>query len=52
MKTDAKNELYISHPRVASRPGTGDMMLQPSRFLQELPSDLYAELRIKRSWGW
>ncbi|AOS44721.1 ATP-dependent DNA helicase PcrA [Lacunisphaera limnophila] len=50
--TRAKNELYISYPRVASRPGPGGMMLSPSRFLQELPSDLYDELRIKRSYGW
>ncbi|MEN9403257.1 MAG: ATP-dependent helicase PcrA [Verrucomicrobiota bacterium] len=50
--TRAKNELYISYPRVASRPGPGGMMLQPSRFLQELPNDLYDELRIKRTFGW
>jgi len=50
--TRAKNELYISYPRVASRAGPGGMMLQPSRFLLELSNDLYDELRIKRSWGW
>jgi DNA helicase-2/ATP-dependent DNA helicase PcrA len=50
--TRAKNELYISHPRVASRPGPGGMMLAPSRFLTELPDDLYDELKIKRSYGW
>lgn len=50
--TRAKNELYISYPRVATRAGPGGMMLQPSRFLLELPNDLYDELRIKRSWGW
>ena len=50
--TRAKNELYISYPRVASRPGPGGMMLTPSRFLQELPDDLYENLRIKRSYGW
>ncbi|MBI3887016.1 MAG: ATP-dependent helicase [Opitutae bacterium] len=50
--TRAKNELYISYPRVASRPGPGGMMLTPSRFLQELPEDLYENLRIKRSYGW
>lgn len=50
--TRAKNELYISYPRVASRAGPGGMMLQPSRFLLELPNGLYEELRIKRSWGW
>ncbi|HYC71968.1 MAG TPA: ATP-dependent helicase [Opitutaceae bacterium] len=50
--TRAKNELYLCYPRVASRAGPGGMMLQPSRFLQELPNHLYDELRIKRSWGW
>ena len=50
--TRAKNELYLSYPRVASRPGPGGMMLTPSRFIQELPTHLYEELRIKRSWGW
>jgi DNA helicase II / ATP-dependent DNA helicase PcrA len=50
--TRAKNELYISYPKVATRAGPGGMMLTPSRFLQELPEDLYEELRIKRSWGW
>jgi DNA helicase-2/ATP-dependent DNA helicase PcrA len=50
--TRAKNELYICYPRVASRPGPGGMMLTPSRFLTELPDDLYEELRIKRSYGW
>jgi DNA helicase-2/ATP-dependent DNA helicase PcrA len=28
------------------------MMRSPSRFLQELPEDLYEELRIRRSYGW
>ncbi|MBP6864042.1 MAG: ATP-dependent helicase [Candidatus Didemnitutus sp.] len=50
--TRAKNELYISHPRVATRAGPGGMMLQQSRILTELPNNLYDELRIKRSWGW
>jgi DNA helicase-2/ATP-dependent DNA helicase PcrA len=50
--TSAKNELYISYPKVASRAGPGGMMLTPSRFLEELPEGLYEELRIKRSYGW
>jgi len=50
--TRAKNELYISYPRVATRAGPGGMMLTPSRFLTELDDDLYEELRIKRSYGW
>jgi DNA helicase-2/ATP-dependent DNA helicase PcrA len=50
--TRAKNELYITYPRVASRPGPGGMMLQQTRFLSELPDGLYDELKIKRSYGW
>jgi DNA helicase-2/ATP-dependent DNA helicase PcrA len=50
--TRAKNELYLSFPRVAARPGPGGLMLAPSRFIQELPENLYEELRIKRSYGW
>jgi DNA helicase-2/ATP-dependent DNA helicase PcrA len=50
--TRAKNELYISYPKIATRAGPGGMMLAPSRFLQELPTDLYDELRIKRSYCW
>jgi DNA helicase-2/ATP-dependent DNA helicase PcrA len=34
--TRARNELYLSYPKIASRPGPGGMMLTPSRFLQEL----------------
>ena len=50
--TRAKNELYISYPKVASRAGPGGMMLNPSRFLEELDENLYEELRIKRTYGW
>ncbi len=50
--TRAKNELYISYPKVATRAGPGGMMLTPSRFLLELPTDLYETLRIKRSFAW
>ena len=50
--TRARNELYLSFPKIASRPGPGGMMLTPSRFLQELSPDLYQELKIKRLRGW
>jgi DNA helicase-2/ATP-dependent DNA helicase PcrA len=50
--TRARNELYLSFPKIASRPGPGGMMLTPSRFLQELDPDLYQELKIKRIHGW
>ena len=50
--TRARNELYMSFPKVASRPGPGGMMNTPSRFLQELDPGLYQELKIKRLQGW
>ncbi|MCF7761126.1 MAG: ATP-dependent helicase [Cephaloticoccus sp.] len=50
--TRARNELYLCYPKVASRAGPGGMLLQPSRFLLEIPGDLYDPLRIKRSFGW
>jgi DNA helicase-2/ATP-dependent DNA helicase PcrA len=50
--TRARNELYLSYPKVATRAGPGGMMLTPSRFILELPTDLYEPLRIKRAYGW
>ncbi len=50
--TRAKNELYLCYPKVATKGGPGGMLLSPSRFLQELPPDLYEGLRIKRAYGW
>ncbi|HEY5227341.1 MAG TPA: ATP-dependent helicase [Opitutaceae bacterium] len=50
--TRARNELYLSYPKIASRPGPGGLMLTPSRFLQELSPDLYQQLKIKRLQGW
>ena len=50
--TRAKNELYLTYPKVATRAGPGGMMLTPSRFIVELPTELYEPLRIKRSYGW
>jgi DNA helicase-2/ATP-dependent DNA helicase PcrA len=50
--TRARNELYLSYPKIASRPGPGGMMNSPSRFLQELSPDLYQELKIRRINRW
>jgi DNA helicase-2/ATP-dependent DNA helicase PcrA len=46
--TRARNELYLSYPKIASRPGPGGMMNTPSRFLQELAPNLYQELKLRR----
>ncbi len=50
--TRARNELYLSYPKVATRAGPGGMMLTPSRFLAELSPDFYEPLKIKRSYSW
>ena len=50
--TRARNELYLSYPRVASRAGPGGMMLTPSRFILELAPELYEPLKIKRNYAW
>ena len=50
--TRARDELYLCFPKVNPRGGPGGMMNVPSRFLQELSSDLYEPLRLKRQWGW
>ena len=50
--TRARNELYLSYPKIASRPGPGGLVLAPSRFLQELSPELYQQLRIRRAGPW
>src|SRR5690606_12529306 len=50
--TRAKNELYLCFPKVATKAGPGGMLLSPSRFLLEIPQELYEPLRIRRSYGW
>ena len=50
--TRARNELYLSYPKIASRPGPGGIMNSPSRFLQELSPELYQELKIRRMSAW
>jgi DNA helicase-2/ATP-dependent DNA helicase PcrA len=49
--TRARDELYLCFPKVNTKGGPA-MLLTPSRFLQELPSDLYQPLKIKRNYGW
>lgn len=50
--TRARNELYLTYPKVATRAGPGGMMLTQSRFITELDPSLYEPLRIKRSYSW
>lgn len=50
--TRARDELYLCFPKINQRGGPSGMMNSPSRFLQELSSDLYEPLKLKRQWGW
>ncbi|MBP7141550.1 MAG: ATP-dependent helicase [Opitutaceae bacterium] len=50
--TRARDELYLCFPKVNPRGGPNGMINVPSRFLQELSSDLYEPLRLKHHRGW
>jgi DNA helicase II / ATP-dependent DNA helicase PcrA len=46
--TRARNELYLSYPLVrAGFGGSGDMLQQPSRFLEEIPKGLVEEWNLR-----
>jgi ATP-dependent DNA helicase UvrD/PcrA len=46
--TRARNELYLSYPLVrAGYGGSGDMIQQPSRFLDEIPKELVEEWNLR-----
>ncbi|MDO8540519.1 MAG: ATP-dependent helicase [Opitutaceae bacterium] len=49
--TRARDELYLCYPKVNTKGGPA-MLMTPSRFLQELSSNLYQPLRIRRSFAW
>ncbi|MDP0500201.1 MAG: ATP-dependent helicase [Verrucomicrobiota bacterium JB022] len=45
--TRAKDELYLCYPMINAGRGGGSLRLEPSRFLQELPRDLYEKLNAR-----
>lgn len=47
--TRAKNELYLSFPKMRFAPGQQDNHLQPSQFLIELPQECYEPWELCRS---
>ena len=49
--TRARDELYLCFPKLNTKGGPA-MLQSPSRFLEELPPDLYQPLRPRRSLGW
>jgi DNA helicase-2/ATP-dependent DNA helicase PcrA len=49
--TRARDELYLVYPRFGGK-GGGVMNLDPSRFVTELPGNLYEQVRLRRSWDY
>jgi len=49
--TRARDELYMLFPKMNTKGGPS-MFLTPSRFLQEIPQELYEPVRIRRNYGW
>jgi DNA helicase-2/ATP-dependent DNA helicase PcrA len=45
--TRARNELYLSYPLVRASPGGGDSIQRASRFLHEIPKELFEEWNLR-----
>ena len=46
--TRARDELYLTYPHMRLSGGYGDVFQRPSRFLQEIPSDLLEDWQVTR----
>ena len=44
--TRAKDELYLTYPRLRLNAGYGEMLQRPSRFLAEIPKDVLEEWQV------
>lgn len=44
--TRCREELYLTHPMIARQRSGEEVMLQPSRFLEDLPDDCYEEWQL------
>ncbi|PYK33914.1 MAG: DNA helicase UvrD [Verrucomicrobia bacterium] len=47
--TRARDELYLTYPQLRLSGGYGDVFQRPSRFLQEIPSELVEDWQVRRS---
>jgi ATP-dependent DNA helicase UvrD/PcrA len=47
--TRARDELYLTYPQLRLSGAYGDVFQRPSRFLQEIPSELVEDWRVQRS---
>jgi DNA helicase-2/ATP-dependent DNA helicase PcrA len=48
--TRAKDQLYMLYPMINPKSYTGDIMQQPSRFLNDFPIDMIEEWNVGSSW--
>jgi DNA helicase II / ATP-dependent DNA helicase PcrA len=46
--TRARDELYLTYPQLRLSGGYGDVFQRPSRFLQEIPSELLEDWQVQR----
>jgi DNA helicase-2/ATP-dependent DNA helicase PcrA len=46
--TRARDELYLTYPHMRLSGGYGDVFQRPSRFLQEIPSELVEDWQVQR----
>ena len=46
--TRARDELYLTYPHMRLSGGYGDVFQRPSRFLQEIPSELVEDWQVRR----
>src|SRR5213594_316512 len=46
--TRARDELYLTYPQLRLSGGYGDVFQRPSRFLQEIPSELVEDWQVRR----
>ncbi len=46
--TRARDELYLTYPQMRLTGGYGDVFQRPSRFLQEIPSELVEDWQVRR----
>ncbi len=46
--TRARDELYLTYPQMRLSGGFGDVFQRPSRFLQEIPSNLVEDWQVQR----
>jgi DNA helicase II / ATP-dependent DNA helicase PcrA len=48
--TRAKDELYLTYPLIWHQARDGDILQRPSRFLADLPADLYEQWNVRSLW--